>query len=271
MGGRHLQLVHRDVSPANILLSYAGAVKLTDFGVARIRREEPLTEAGVRKGTLRDMAPEQLRNVADPRSDIFSLGAILWELLTNQPLFEGPTEEAVAKQIRERPIAAPSSYLPEIPAALDAIALKALRRRPEERYQSARDLALALRSLALTPTVDAFELGSEVRRLFPPPPVQLPPDETTLPDLHEEPAEYVVEGPTIPDQPVDAEPAPSTEPATVTPAPTAPPARRRLLTPVRALAIVGGLVALALGVRSFYGSREQSPLGQSSPGAAGRT
>ena len=196
-GGRSQQLVHRDVTPANILLSYGGAVKLTDFGVARIRRDEPLTVGGVRKGTLRYMAPEQLTNAPDPRSDIFSLGAVLWELLTGQPLFEGRSDDEVVEQVRNRPIPAPSSYLPEIPAALDAVVLKALKRSPSERYQTARDFALDVGAFALTPRVDAFELGRELRRLFPEPPPK-PPEAATLPGLPERP-KVPIESPTDPD------------------------------------------------------------------------
>ncbi len=205
--GTRQQLVHRDVSPGNVLLGYQGAVKLTDFGVARIRREKSLTVAGVRKGTLAYMAPEQLQSLADPRSDVFSLGAVLWEMLVGHPLFEGRTDEQLAEAIRERPIPAPSTYAPDVPAALDAVVLTALERHPRARYQAARDFALALADLALPPRVDAVELGRELRRRFPagthradPPPVR-PLDKL---GANGRPGEY---GATDPDIPLAREPA----------------------------------------------------------------
>jgi serine/threonine protein kinase len=169
VNGQPLHVVHRDVSPGNILLSYQGAVKLTDFGVARIRREKSLTAAGLRKGTRAYMAPEQLQNLTDPGSDVFSLAAVLWELLVGFPLFEGATEEQIAEAIRSRPIPPPSAYAPDVPPALDAVVLKALERDPRARHRTARDFALALADLVLTPRVDAFELGCELRRRFPEP------------------------------------------------------------------------------------------------------
>ncbi|HUB06136.1 MAG TPA: serine/threonine-protein kinase, partial [Myxococcales bacterium] len=149
--GQPLRLVHRDVSPGNILLSNQGAVKLTDFGVARIRREKSLTVAGMRKGTLRYMAPEQIQNLTDPRSDVFSLAAVLWELLVGRPLFEGTTDAQLADAVRNQPIAAPSEYAADVPPALDAVLLHALERHPRARFQTAQDFAEAIRSRPIPP------------------------------------------------------------------------------------------------------------------------
>ncbi|MHB8419869.1 MAG: serine/threonine-protein kinase [Myxococcales bacterium] len=177
--GQKLALVHRDVSPGNILVGYDGAVKLTDFGVARIRREQTLTVAGTRKGTPAYMAPEQLQNLADPRSDVFSLGTVLWELLAGRPLFEGKDDAELAEAVRSRPIAPPSTFAPDVPPAHDAVVVMALQRHPRARFQTARALAEALAALekSLSPAKGEGQaegaapslrvlLGEELRRRF---------------------------------------------------------------------------------------------------------
>ncbi len=138
---RDLGLVHRDVSPQNVLISHDGDVKLCDFGIAKAASKASQTRAGALKGKLQYMSPEQAwgKNI-DHRSDIFSLGLVLYEMLTSQKVFAGDSELSVLEQVRDPVIAAPSSHNPEIDAEIDRIVFKALHADREERYQSADEL-----------------------------------------------------------------------------------------------------------------------------------
>jgi eukaryotic-like serine/threonine-protein kinase len=162
VGGDPLKLVHGGVNPGNVLLSEGGAVKLTGFGGARLRHEAAIEDAETR----RHLAPEQLDRVGDARSDVFSLGAVLWELLTGRTLFEGKTGSELAEAVRHGDIAPPSRHTSELPPALDATVLKALRRPPDERYQTAGDFGVALTEIDLGMPVDGYELGRELERRF---------------------------------------------------------------------------------------------------------
>jgi TonB family protein len=138
---RDLGLVHRDVSPQNVLFSFDGDVKLCDFGIAKAASKASQTRAGALKGKLQYMSPEQAwgKNI-DHRSDIFSLGLVLYEMLTSQKVFAGDSELSVLEQVRDPIIAAPSSHNPEIDPEIDSIVFKALHANREERYQSALEL-----------------------------------------------------------------------------------------------------------------------------------
>ena len=139
--GRELNIVHRDVSPPNILVSYEGEVKLIDFGVAKAAGRASKTQAGILKGKFGYMSPEQVRGMPlDRRSDVFSVGVVLWEILTAQRLFQGETDFATLEKVRAVEVPRPSEVNTEIPQALEDIAFKALAREPEERYQSAIEL-----------------------------------------------------------------------------------------------------------------------------------
>ncbi len=168
--GQPLELVHRDVSPNNILVSFDGAVKITDFGIARVRRDVPLTRSGVIKGKLGYMSPEQASaGAVDRRSDIFSLGIVAWEMLTGQRLFVGSTDEDRLRALLGKKVEPPSKWNRSVPADLDAAVLRALERHPWARFQSAREFAKALTEVAVRHglLVDAVQLGRELRRLFP--------------------------------------------------------------------------------------------------------
>lgn len=154
--GAPLGVVHRDVSPQNIFLGYDGSVKLLDFGIAKFQDRSVETHTGQVKGKFAYMSPEQCRaDRLDRRSDVFSLGILLWELLSGARLFQRPNELLVWKAIVEEDIPTPSSRLapghPPIPAALEAVAMRALARDRDERYPDAaelrRDLLAALRTM----------------------------------------------------------------------------------------------------------------------------
>jgi serine/threonine protein kinase len=170
VAGSPLKFIHRDVSPSNILVSFDGAVKLTDFGVARIQRATPLTRSGVIKGKTAYMAPEYLSTGdADSRADVFSLGVVLWEGLTGRRLFPENDDADRRRHILNGTIAPPSKMEPAVPKALDGVVLRALERNPDHRYPSARDMGNDLRELAQVHHLlaDDVDLAKELRRLFP--------------------------------------------------------------------------------------------------------
>ncbi len=135
-------VVHRDVKPANIMILTNGMAKITDFGIARMRLAEVRTQTGVVLGSPRYMSPEQVAGKrAAPRSDIFSLGVILYEMLTGKPPFTGDDVTAIMFQILNLVPPPPSTVNPAIPAVLDFIVAKALAKPPEDRYPDASELA----------------------------------------------------------------------------------------------------------------------------------
>jgi eukaryotic-like serine/threonine-protein kinase len=139
--GRELNLVHRDVSPQNVLIGYEGEIKLVDFGIAKAAGKASKTQAGILKGKFGYMSPEQVRGLpVDRRSDIFSLGIVLYELLTGERLFVGESDFSTLEKVRNVEILPPSSFNKKIPAELERIALKALAKDVEDRYQNAIDL-----------------------------------------------------------------------------------------------------------------------------------
>ncbi len=137
---RALGLVHRDVSPQNVLISGEGDIKLCDFGIAKAASKASHTRAGALKGKLQYMSPEQAWGKSiDHRSDIFSLGLVLYEMLTGNKLFSGDSELSILEQVRNPEIKPPSEINPDIPADVDKTVMQALEPDREKRYQSARD------------------------------------------------------------------------------------------------------------------------------------
>ena len=142
--GRPLKLVHRDVSPHNILVGTDGIARLTDFGVAKADVRMASTRAGQFKGKLSYMAPEQAAsNETDQRSDLFSVGIILWESLTAQRLFKGESNAATLNKVLNDTVVKPSSLWPEL-EPFDDVVMKALSRDPDERFQTAEEFGEAL-------------------------------------------------------------------------------------------------------------------------------
>ena len=140
-----LGLVHRDVTPANILIGYDGNVKVVDFGIAKAALRSTETKTGTLKGKVAYMAPEQcVGKPVDRRSDIFALGIVLWELTTVRRLFKGDNDFLVMNGIVQGNIPPPSKYRPDVPPGLEAIILKALSQKPENRFQTADELRIAL-------------------------------------------------------------------------------------------------------------------------------
>jgi serine/threonine protein kinase len=143
--GRPLGLVHRDVSPPNLLVSRAGEVKVTDFGIVRIELANRMTASGAIMGKLRYMSPEQaLGHELDRRSDVFALGLVLHELLTGEPALGGTDLEAVLSQLKAGHLVPPSQHCPAVGPDLDAIVARALAFHPAQRYSTADDLAADL-------------------------------------------------------------------------------------------------------------------------------
>jgi serine/threonine protein kinase/tetratricopeptide (TPR) repeat protein len=167
-GGTPLEIVHRDVSPQNVLVSYEGVVKIADFGIASARLVDD--EAGVLKGKFGYMSPEQARaEKVDRRSDLYSLGVILWESLTLRPLHGGLGGEALLDIVRSGQIEPPSVYKADIPPDLETIVMKLLAPKPEDRFATGRDVAAAIMRAMLVRQVfvDAAALEHTIAELVP--------------------------------------------------------------------------------------------------------
>jgi serine/threonine protein kinase len=139
--GKNMGIVHRDISPQNIMISYSGTVKIIDFGIAKARIKVGNTDSGILKGKFAYMSPEQARgDPLDHRSDIFSLGIIFHELLTGERLFKAEENRDTLRNVRKAKVPTPSSLRPELPPELDEIVLRALSKDRRERYPFASEM-----------------------------------------------------------------------------------------------------------------------------------
>jgi eukaryotic-like serine/threonine-protein kinase len=149
--GRDLNVVHRDISPQNVLISFEGEVKVIDFGIAKAAGKVTKTQAGILKGKFGYMSPEQIRGLPlDRRSDVFAIGVCLYELLTGERLFVGESDFQVLEKVRKAEVLPPSTYNRKIPEALERIVLKALAKDPADRFQYASELADELQRFLIT-------------------------------------------------------------------------------------------------------------------------
>jgi Protein kinase domain len=165
--GSPLDLVHRDVSPHNIFVTYDGQVKVLDFGVAKAALHRVRTETGAIKGKAGYMAPEQMSGPVDRRADIYSLGVVLWEMLTGRKLYAGGLY-AVLHRVLHEPVPRVSSVVPDIDPELDAIVARAVEKRPEDRYPTALAMRAALEGYlaAQGPDVHVAKLGRCLQLAF---------------------------------------------------------------------------------------------------------
>jgi eukaryotic-like serine/threonine-protein kinase len=166
--GRPLGLVHRDINPSNVIVTYAGEVKIIDFGVAKSAANSNRTISGTIKGKLAYMSPEQvLARGIDRRSDVFSLGVVLWELVAGRPLFTRDSDAATLYSIMNDPIPRVGRYRAGVPEELEALIATALSRTPVDRFTSAEEMQLALETfLATQPKLDARGLARSIESLF---------------------------------------------------------------------------------------------------------
>jgi serine/threonine protein kinase len=169
--GKSLNIVHRDISPQNLIISYDGAVKVIDFGIAKAVTNAESTRAGVIKGKPSYLSPEQISgDTLDGRSDLFALGTVLWELLAGRKLFAADNDFGVLKLIENcnNYIKPPSLYNSKVPKELDAIVLKCLQKNVELRYSTAEELQRALHKFLyqFAPEFNPADLAYYARDLF---------------------------------------------------------------------------------------------------------
>lgn len=167
--GKPLNVVHRDMSPQNILVGVDGIARVTDFGIAKAAARISGTTPGQVKGKLAYMAPEQARGKAlDHRADIFAMGVVLWEMFTGQRLFKRSKDNETIEALLVKPIPHVRERVPQIPEELDAVVAQALMRDPQHRFASARAMAVALESAARAHGLlaDSHDVGNWVRGTF---------------------------------------------------------------------------------------------------------
>jgi serine/threonine-protein kinase len=146
--GAPLGIIHRDVSPPNVVISNSGIVKLIDFGLAKAKTAHVQTQVGTVKGKFRYLAPEYLSGKLDRRVDLWAVGVVAHELLTTHQLIDGDNDFAVLERVRSMPIDPPSRKNPDVPPELDAVVMTALQRDPDARWQTAAAMKKALVEVA---------------------------------------------------------------------------------------------------------------------------
>jgi eukaryotic-like serine/threonine-protein kinase len=161
--GDPLELVHRDISPHNILVGTDGIARVLDFGVAKARGRAQTTRVGQLKGKLAYMAPEQLRGNVSRRTDVFAASVVLWEALTGTRLFQGDDEGEVVDKLLHQTIPSPRQYAPLVTPELEEVVMRGLERDPSRRFATAREMAIALESKVALAT--PIEVGAFVERI----------------------------------------------------------------------------------------------------------
>jgi serine/threonine-protein kinase len=237
--GAPLAIVHRDVSPQNVIVGVDGLARVLDFGVAKARQNTHHSNDNEIKGKIPYMPPEQLFGEGiDHRVDVYAAGVSLWEALVCERLFDGPSETALVKKISEQPIALPSSRVAELPPKLDAVVMRALARDPKARFESALAMAEALAEVVPLPT--RTEVSAWVRQYVTPREI---PSGTKLPMVkQEDPATTIL---------AILQKASMLRPSAKRPAPTMRPARTtRYAAGAAAVALVFAAVAVARVTKS---------------------
>ena len=275
--GRPMEVVHRDVSPDNVFVTYDGGVRLLDFGIAAARDKLYVTSTGEVKGTIGYMAPEQLEGRSvDRRTDVWALGVVAWELVTGYRLFERATSAETAGAVANAPILPPHELAGDIPVGLSRIIERALTRDAGGRYATAREMGRELVAFLASSPAGAADVAEAMTTLFPSgraeraalvrevstAPVARPGAEPLAPS----PARTEATEPRVPEREPSRPPRPSTpsKPSRAPqPHPAAVRARRR-----RRNAILAGAVALflAIGVGVFIGRslRDDPPAAEAS-------
>jgi len=166
--GKRMNIVHRDISPSNIMCLRTGGVKLLDFGIAKAAGENTEnTEQGLFKGKLAYVAPERIKNEAlDGRVDIFGLGVVLWEMLAGKRLFRGKSELETLNNVLEMPVPPPSTERPDVPKSLDAVVMKALARNRNVRYPNGHAMAEDLEAVLSLSGFNSRMLPDLMREAF---------------------------------------------------------------------------------------------------------
>jgi serine/threonine-protein kinase len=244
--GTPLGIVHRDVTPPNIMVAWNGAVKIVDFGIARAVQElrTNLSDKGMVKGKMSYIAPELLDgHPADSRCDIFSLGIVLHELLCGQRLFVGGNDLETLKKVQEMAIEAPSKRNPGVKPALDRVVMRALARDPEKRFQTAREMGDELEAVVVRERYSTRVFAKKARELLPEPEQPAEPAAGGFGQKEVEIAAGPGEPPRRPAPPPVPRPAAA---AAAEPARTATPARSR--PPRWVWAAVGAPAAVALAL-----------------------
>ncbi|NPC73613.1 serine/threonine protein kinase [Corallococcus exiguus] len=166
-GGEASPVIHRDVAQKNIMVTYDGTVKLLDFGIAKAKNSLERTSVGTVKGTTGYMSPEQVRGDSlDGRSDLFSVGVVMHELITGERLFAGKTERDEMVKILEDAIPWPSVLLPHVSEDISRVVMRALERNVDRRYPSGRDMARAIEKVAGGKLMDADQRAALMKSLF---------------------------------------------------------------------------------------------------------
>ncbi|MEP6861783.1 MAG: serine/threonine-protein kinase [Deltaproteobacteria bacterium] len=167
-GGNPLDIVHRDISPQNVMVSFAGDVKLMDFGIASAAIRARRTNDGTIRGKFPYMSPEQIESKQlDARSDVFAMGIVLWEITLNHRLFAGESDYDVIRAVLDSPIPRPRSIDPSYPSALEDVVMSSLERDRDHRLASAGELASGLKAFLKDQPVDREDLAATLALLFP--------------------------------------------------------------------------------------------------------
>ncbi|WP_437673342.1 serine/threonine protein kinase [Sorangium sp. So ce131] len=167
--GQLLGLVHRDVTPHNLFLTYDGYTKVVDFGIAKVADRLSSTRAGTLKGKLAYMSPEQVRGIEiDRTTDVFALGVVLWELTTNQRLFRMDTDLDTLEKVQACVVPPPSTIVPDYPIELESVVMKALAKHRQDRFQTAREFSRALQNFLMRSGVfvGSEEVAQFVQQVF---------------------------------------------------------------------------------------------------------